>query len=118
MSSEDNIKREDDSDKDSWKSDENFDEYLKKKKDEIEKNHKERYFKQREAFKEKQRQTCQESQSRSPERPITPLEYVNEPGQDLPMNVDNPFNLNKHKIVKILRNLDLNGINSIQKIIN
>ena len=105
MSSKDDIKREDDSDKDLWKSDKTFDDYLKKKKEELEKNCKEQYFKQREAFKEKQRQTCQESCSRSPERPITPLEYVDQPAQDQTMNdlseeepimdVDNPFNLNK-----------------------
>ena len=106
MNNEDDIKRDDDSDKDSWKSDETFDDYLKKKKKQLEKNRKERYFEQREAFKEKQRQTHQESPSRSPERPITPLEYVDpQPTQDQtmddlseeepPMDVDNPFNLNK-----------------------
>ena len=88
LSSEDDIKRDEDSDKDLWKSNETFDDYLKKKKEELEKNRKERYFKQRDTFKEKQRQTRQESRPRSPEpeRPITPLEYVDEPAQDQMMN--------------------------------
>ena len=38
---EDDIKRDDDSDKDSWKSDETFDDYLKKKKEQLEKNRQE-----------------------------------------------------------------------------